>query len=240
MLARLCVIGEGPLSPSSKCDSVFGQPCVNTSQEPVLGRSGSVRRVSKPHVSHQPWCKAGRPSWRDPERNCVLGTPSEVHMRDYLSSFSKRGACDECHVRDGQVCVRPALFDAWLCALDLVLSTFGATRGGVKQHEPSKAPHAFCVLLSVRESFKDGTRIPVRVTVIVSESHEETSALEAAFGSRRLRISAQAGRIGEGLARTAQGQPERGPCLRHRAHHIHRICLVDLVSHAHQWRRAGS
>ena len=90
-----------------------------------------------------------------------MGTSREVHMRDYLSSpFSKKGACDECYACDGQVCVRPALFDAWLRALDLVLSTFGATRGGVKQHTPSRAPHAFCVLLSVRASFKYGTRIP--------------------------------------------------------------------------------
>ena len=157
----------------------------------------------------------------------VLGTPREVHMRDYLSSpFSKKGACDECYARDGQVCVTPALFDAWLRAMDLVLSTFGATRGGVKQHKPSGAQHAFRVLL--------------RDTAIVLESHEGTSALGAAFGSRWLRISAQAGRIGGGLPRPARGQPERGPCLHlDRVHQIHGICLEDPVSHAHQWRRAG-
>ena len=68
-----------------------------------------------------------------------MGTSQEVHMRDYLSSFSKKGACDECYARDGQVCVTPALFDAGLRALDLVLSTFGATRGGATQTVRSTA-----------------------------------------------------------------------------------------------------
>ena len=49
-----------------------------------------------------------------------------------------------------------------------------------------------CPLERARE-FQVWDANSVRVTVIVLESHEETSALEAAFGSRRLRISAQAG-----------------------------------------------
>ena len=177
-------------------------------------------------------------SWRDPERNCA-GTPREVHMRDYLSSpFSKKGACDECHVRDGQVCVRPDLFDAWLRALDLVLSTFGTTRGGATHTVPSTA-RLLCPLERARE-FQVWDANSVRDTAIVLESHEGTSVLGAAFGSRRLRISAQAGRIGGGLPRPARGQPGRGPCLHlDRVHQIHGICLEDPVSHAHQWRRAG-
>ena len=50
------------LNPMIAGDSVFGHPCVNTSQGPVLGRSERIRRVSKPHVAHQPWCMAGRRS----------------------------------------------------------------------------------------------------------------------------------------------------------------------------------
>ena len=156
----------------------------------VGGQAGFEAARGAPTVLH------GRTTFQSA---IAMGTSQEVHMRDYLSSFSRKGACDECYARDGQVCVTPALFDAGLRAMDLVLSTFGATRGGVKQHKPSRAPHAFCVLL--------------RDTVIVLESHEGTSALGAAFGSRRLLVSNQAERIGGGLPRTARGQPERGPCL---------------------------
>ena len=167
-----------------------------------------------------------------------MGTSQEVHMRDYLSSFSKKGACDECYARDGQVCVTPALFDAGLRAMDLVLSTFGATRGGATQTVRSTA-RLLCPLERARE-FQVWDANSVRDTAIVLESHEGTSALEAAFGTRRLRISAQAGRIGGGLPRLARGQPGRGPCLRRdRVHQIHGICLEDLAPHAHQWRRAG-
>ena len=49
-----------------------------------------------------------------------LGSAREAQMQAHLSS------CDEWHVVDGQVFLRPALFDAWLRTLDSALASFGA------------------------------------------------------------------------------------------------------------------
>ena len=214
-------------------DSVFGQPCVNISLEPVRGRSVRIRRVSKPHVAHQPWCMAGRRSraqlrWAR-RKKCTCETTS-------LPSRRKARVTNATLATDRSVsrplCLMPG-YAQW---------TWFFPRSAphvVEQHKSSGAQHAFCPLERARE-FQVWDANSVRETVFVLESHQATSALGAAFGSRRLRISAQAGRIGGGLPRPARGQPGRGPCLRRdRVHQIHGICLEDPVSHAHQWRRAG-
>ena len=41
------------------------------------------------------------------------------------------GACDEWFIDDGQVMIRPAIFDSWLRALDAALARFGASRGSI-------------------------------------------------------------------------------------------------------------
>ena len=187
------LIQMSALNPMIADHLVFGEPCVNISLEPVRGWSRRIRRVSKPHVAHQPWSMAGRTFLaRSRARLCwARRAKCTCETTSLLPSRRKARVTNATFATDRSV--SGPLFDAWLSALDLVLSTFGATRGGVKQHKPSRAPHAFCVLLSVRSKFQVWDANSVRETVIVFESHQATSALGAAFGTRRLRISAQAG-----------------------------------------------
>ena len=84
-------------------------------------------------------------------------------------------------VDDGLALVRPALFDSWVCALDIALLSFGATRGTLAQGNV-KSSARFPGLPELRHEFQGWDTPHVRRTVQVLNPDDNTSALGAPSG----------------------------------------------------------
>eukprot|EP00973_Karenia_brevis_P021040 2894177-Karenia_brevis.AAC.1 len=112
----------------------------------------------------------------------TLGDARDAHFaRSGTDASCYAGACDEWYVDDGQVFVRPMLFDKWLRALDAAIATFGATRGQRSQDNVKSSCRLICPLAR-RAEFQGWDTPYVRDSVDVLSSDEGTTALGAPIG----------------------------------------------------------
>ena len=100
----------------------------------------------------------------------VLGQARDTRLGEFLSNpLDAKGVCDEWFADDGQVFVRPFLFDPLLRALDAALASFGATRRSAR-------------------GVSEGWDTPyVHDTVDVLTAESGTTALGSAFGDWQCR-----------------------------------------------------
>ena len=144
MLARLCVIGVEPLiqisalTPMIAGDSVFGQLCVNlpgaSSWTEWEGQAGfeAARGAQTVVYGRRTFLARSRAQLCWARRaKCTCETTSLLPSRRKARVTNATLATDKSVSRP--LCLM------WLRAMDLVLSTFGATRGGATQTVRSTA-----------------------------------------------------------------------------------------------------